>query len=273
MSKQQPTAGLMSAMRKHHFVLGLLTALVYLFLIGPLVIIMISSFSETKALVFPGKGFTLEWYAKVFTIGTFKNAAVLSIIIALAATFIALILGVPAAYAMNRFRFRGKELVKNIFLSPVLIPVIVLGFITLRYVVNQFHMPVIPSLLIGHTLLSIPYVMRVVTSSLANFDFSTEEAAGSLGATKVYAFFHIVLPNIKSGIASACIMAIINSFNNVSLSAFLTGPGVTMLPIEIMNYVEYHFDPTIAALATILMLITLGVMLLIERTLGLESVV
>ena len=94
-----------------------------------------------------------------------------------------------------------------------------------------------------------------------------------LGATRPYTFFHIVLPNIKSGIASACIMAVINSFNNVSLSAFLTGPGVNMLPIEIMGYVEYHFDPTIAALATIMMVATLGVMLLIEKTLGLQSVV
>ena len=100
-----------------------------------------------------------------------------------------------------------------------------------------------------------------------------EEAACSLGATRQYTFFHIVLPNIKSGIASACIMAVINSFNNVSLSAFLTGPGVNMLPIEIMGYVEYHFDPTIAALATIMMVATLGVMLLIEKTLGLQSVV
>ena len=98
-----------------------------------------------------------------------------------------------------------------------------------------------------------------------------EEAACSLGATREYTFFHIVLPNIKSGIASACIMAVINSFNNVSLSAFgSTGPGVNMLPIEIMGCVEYHFDPTIAALATIMMVATLGVMLLIEKTLGLQ---
>ena len=259
--------------RQHHWLLGVLTALIYIFLIGPLVVIMMASFSDTTALVFPGSGFTLKWYAQVFTISSFKDATVLSITIALAATLIALILGVPAAYALNRFRFPGKGLIKNIFLSPVLIPCIVLGFMMLRYVINQYNLEIIPSLLVGHTLLSIPYVMRVVTSSLANFDFSTEEAAGSLGATRPYAFFHIVLPNIKSGIASACIMAVINSFNNVSLSAFLTGPGVSMLPIEIMSYVEYHFDPTIAALATMLMVITLGVMLLIERTLGLESVV
>lgn len=258
---------------KKNGLLMVLTTLVYVFLIGPLVIIAAASFSDTNYLTFPGQGFTLRWYEQVLTTTSFINAAKLSLMIAIAGTAIALVLGLPAAYALNRYRFKGKEAIKTVFLSPVLIPCIVLGFVMLRYVVNQYHLPVIPSLLIGHTLLSIPYIMRVTTSSLANFDFAVEEAARNLGATQQYTFFHIVLPNIKSGIASACIMAIINSFNNVSLSAFLTGPGVNMLPIEIMSYVEYHFDPTIAALATIMMVITLGVMLLIEKTLGLQSVV
>ena len=247
---------------KKNKLLFLVTILVYLFLIGPLVVIMAASFSDTNYLKFPGEGFTLRWYQQVFTMSAFAKAARLSLFIALGGTAIALLFGLPAAYALNRYDFKGKNTIKTIFLSPVLIPCIVLGFIMLRYVVNQYDLAVIPSLLIGHTLLSIPYIMRVITSSLANFDFAVEEAACSLGATRQYTFFHIVLPNIKSGIASACIMAVINSFNNVSLSAFLTGPGVNMLPIEIMGYVEYHFDPTIAALATIMMVATLGVMLL-----------
>ena len=251
----------------------LITVLVYIFLIGPLLVIVSASFSDTTYLKFPGEGFTLEWYAQIMKIKAFGAAARMSVFIALAATLFALILGLPAAYALNRYRFSGKEALKAMFLSPVLIPCIVLGFVMLRYIVNRYHLPTVPSLLIGHTLLSIPYIMRVVTSSLANFDFATEEAAMILGATQGYTFFHIVLPNIKSGIASACIMAIINSFNNVSLSAFLTSAGVSTLPIEMMAYVEYHFDPTIAALATLMMAITLGVMLLIERTLGLQSVV
>ena len=193
--------------KKHHLTLGVITFLVYVFLIGPLLIIMASSFGEQNALVFPGKGFTLKWYQQVFQMRSFINSAVLSIEIALAATAIALLLGVPAAYAMNRYRFPGKNLIKTMFLSPVLIPCIVLGFIMLRYVISRWNLSVIPSLLIGHTLLSIPYVMRVVTSSLANFDFAMEEAAGNLGAARGYTFFHIVLPNIKSGIASACVMA------------------------------------------------------------------
>ena len=245
---------------KKNKLLFLVTVLVYLFLIGPLVVIMAASFSDTNYLKFPGEGFTLRWYQQVFTMSAFAKAAKLSLFIALGGTAIALLLGLPAAYALNRYNFKGKDAIKTVFLSPVLIPCIVLGFIMLRYVVNQYNLAVIPSLLIGHTLLSIPYIMRVVTSSLANFDFAVEEAACSLGATRPYTFFHIVLPNIKS-------------FNNVSLSAFLTGPGVNMLPIEIMGYVEYHFDPTIAALATIMMVATLGVMLLIKKTLGLQSVV
>ncbi|MCC8126123.1 MAG: ABC transporter permease [Clostridiales bacterium] len=251
----------------------IVTCLVYVFLLGPLLIIAAASFSDTSYLTFPGEGFTLRWYAQIFQVKSFISAAQMSLFIAVAATLIALILGLPAAYALNRYPVKGKEMIQSLFLSPVLIPVIVLGFIMLRYVVNQYNLPTVASLLVGHTILSIPYVMRVVTASLSSFDFAVEEAARSLGATQVYTFFHIVLPNIKSGIASACIMALINSFNNVSLSTFLTGAGVKMLPIEMMAYVEYHFEPTIAALSTLMMLVTLGVMLLIEKTLGLKSVV
>ncbi|MDD6283620.1 MAG: ABC transporter permease [Oribacterium sp.] len=250
----------------------LVTILVYFFLIGPLVIIMAASFSNTNYLTFPGQGFTLKWYAQVLGMSSFINAARTSIIIAVLSTLISLILGLPAAYALNRYSFRGKEAIQTAFLSPVMIPMVVLGFMMLRYVISVFHVPILPGLLIGHTLLGIPYVMRVITAALANFDFAIEEAAGSLGATKVYCFFHIILPNIQSAMASASIMAIINSFNNVSLSAFLTGPGINVLPIEMMSYVEFHFDPTIAALATLLMVATMAVMLIIERTLGLRSV-
>ena len=147
-------------MKKKNWSLMIITALVYVFLIGPLLVIAAASFSETKALKFPGQGFTLDWYKQVLTMSSFIEAAKLSVIIAIAATGIALLLGLPAAYALNRFRFRGKETLKTLFLSPVLIPVIVLGFIMLRYVINQYDLEVIPSLLIGHTLLSIPYVMR-----------------------------------------------------------------------------------------------------------------
>lgn len=137
---------------KKNKLLFLVTVLVYLFLIGPLVVIMAASFSDTNYLKFPGEGFTLRWYQQVFTMSAFAKAAKLSLFIALGGTAIALLLGLPAAYALNRYNFKGKDAIKTVFLSPVLIPCIVLGFIMLRYVVNQYNLAVIPSLLIGHTL-------------------------------------------------------------------------------------------------------------------------
>ena len=145
---------------KKNKLLFLVTILVYLFLIGPLVVIMAASFSDTNYLKFPGEGFTLRWYQQVFTMSAFAKAARLSLFIALGGTAIALLFGLPAAYALNRYDFKGKDTIKTVFLSPVLIPCIVLGFIMLRYVVNQYDLAVIPSLLIGHTLLSIPYHAR-----------------------------------------------------------------------------------------------------------------
>ena len=117
-------------MKKNKLLL-LVTALVYLFLIGPLLVIMAASFSDTNYLKFPGEGFTLKWYQQVFTMSAFASAAKLSVLIALGGTAIALALGLPAAYALNRYDFKGKDIIKTVFLSPVLIPCIVLGFIML----------------------------------------------------------------------------------------------------------------------------------------------
>ena len=111
---------------KKNKLLFLVTILVYLFLIGPLVVIMAASFSDTNYLKFPGEGFTLRWYQQVFTMSAFAKAARLSLFIALGGTAIALLFGLPAAYALNRYNFKGKDAIKTVFLSPVLIPCIVL---------------------------------------------------------------------------------------------------------------------------------------------------
>jgi putative spermidine/putrescine transport system permease protein len=124
--------------------------------------------------------------------------------------------------------------------------------------------------LIGHTIVILPYIIRVISSSLENFDYSIEEAAISLGAGGLKTFFIIILPNISSGMIAAFILAFINSFNNVPISIFLSGPGVSTLPIQMMSYVEYYFDPTVSALSVVLMIMTAILMFIIERTLGLS---
>jgi putative spermidine/putrescine transport system permease protein len=124
------------------------------------------------------------------------------------------------------------------------------------------------TLLIGHTAIVLPYVVRNVISTLVNFPPSIEEAAVSLGASRVRSFFIVVLPNITTGLISAFILTFITSFNNVPISLFLTGPGVSTLPIVMMTYMEYYFNPSIAALATILIAMTVGIVAISQKLLG-----
>lgn len=195
---------------------------------------------------------------------TFKT----SIIISLLGNLLALLLGVPAAYALSRYRFCGRDTLNAIFLSPVLIPGIVLGFTLLRYLIVVYGLPIYAGLLIGHTVIMLPFIIRVIASSLENFDFAVEEAAQSLGASRIYTFFKIVLPNIRSGILAAILIAFLESFNNVDISVFMTGPGISTLPIQMLTYVQNYFDPTIAAISVILMVLTAALMFVIERLMG-----
>lgn len=250
--------------------LKLFTLLVYFFLFAPLIIIVMTSFGPDDYIAFPPNGFSLKWFANIFTSDMFLRTFGISIQVAVIATILALILGIPSAYALSRFEFKGKSVIKNIFFSPIIVPGIVFGFSLFNYTVIKLRLPIYTSLLIGHTIVVIPYIIRVIASSLEGFDYAIEEAAMSLGAGKLKTFFIIVFPNITSGVIAAFMLAFINSFNNVPVSIFLTGPGVSTLPINMMSYVEYYYDPTVSALSVVLMLMTIGIMFVVERTLGLS---
>jgi putative spermidine/putrescine transport system permease protein len=243
--------------------------LVYIFLMGPLIIVLGASLSDTTFLTFPPQGLTLRWFERIFEIGAFRRTIVTSLQLAFAATALALLIGIPAAYALNRYRIQLPSWLSTVFVLPILVPEIVLGFSLLRSVAVGASAPIFLALLIGHTLIVLPYCVRVVSASLASFDFSVEEAAISLGSPPAKTFFTIVLPNIRSGVIAAFILAFITSINDVSTSLFLTGPGVSTLPIQILAHVEQFFDPVIASVSVLLMILTVAVMAIVERTLGL----
>ena len=140
----------------------------------------------------------------------------------------------------------------------------------LKYLIISYHLPIYLSLLIGHTVIMLPFIIRIIASSLSNFDFAIEEASLSLGAGWLKTFFTVVLPNIKSGIIAAVLIAFLESFNNVDISVFMTGPGISTLPIQMLTYVENNFDPTIAAISVVLMIFTGVFMFVIERLMGLS---
>lgn len=255
-----------------HPLLIVLTVLVYIFLIGPLIIIFGASVSDTSYLAFPPQGLTLHWFENIWQISAFRRTIITSLQVALLGTGLALLIGIPAAYALNRYRVQLPGWLSTVFVLPILVPEIVIGFSLLRSINVGAGVPVFVTLLIGHTLLVLPYVVRVISAALASFDFSIEEAAISLGSRPTKSFFTIVLPNVRAGVIAAFILAFITSINDVSVSLFLTGPGISTLPIQILAHVEQFFDPTIASVSVLLMVLTIIVMIIVERTLGLTIV-
>ena len=258
-------------MRKNKLSMGI-AMVVFAFLFFPLILIVVTSFGTEAAIKFPIKGFTLDWYANALRSESMIQSFFLSLRIGLLATVLALLIGIPASYALSRYSFKGKKLLKSFFLSPTIIPGIVVGYILFQFIVLSLGLPIAQGLLIGHFLISLPYIIRVVGSSMEQLDYSIEEVAWSLGCTKVRAFTKIVLPNVTSGIFAAFMLAFVNSFNNVPVSMFLSGPGVTMLPTSLLSYMEYNYDPTVSAISVMLMLLTIVLMIVIEKTLGLAAI-
>ncbi len=242
-----------------------------LILLGPFLVIFFASFEPTSTLRFPTTGFTLFWFKKVIAMPMFQKSFILSLRLAMLSSLLALLFGVPVGYVTARYDFRMKAFVELVTTLPVIIPGMVAGLALLRFFVLLNIFKIETTLLIGHTAIVLPYVVRSTISSLVNFPVSIEEAARSLGATPLRNFFLIVLPNIRVGIVSAFILTFITSFNNVPISLFLTGPGVSTLPIVMMTYMEYYYNPSIAALSTLLIGATLAVVLLAQKAFGISK--
>lgn len=247
--------------------------LVLAFLLGPFVVVFVAGFSADETLRFPPQSYGWRWMVHLAGVESFQRSLVTSLVVGFGSTTAALVLGVPAAYALSRQRFRGAQAVRGFLTLPVVVPGIIVGLALLNHGVLALDVPVTAALLLGHTTLLLPYTVRVVGASLANLRTDIDDAAFTLGATRTGAFFHVVLPNIRGGVAAAFVLAFITSFNQVPVSLFLTGPGVSTLPIEMMAYLETSYDPSIAALSTLLVLFTLVLVMVTEKALGISRYV
>ncbi|MCJ9669269.1 MULTISPECIES: ABC transporter permease [unclassified Neorhizobium] len=242
--------------------------LVIAFLIGPFLIIVAASFSAGETLAFPPQGFSLRWIAKVFTVESFRASFGMSLFLAIGGTAVALVLGIPASYALSRYKLPGAEIVRTIVSAPIIVPGIIVGLALLRYIVVPFQVGITLALFLAHTALVLPYAVRVVSASLDNLRSDIEEAAVLLGSSRIGAFFRVVMPNIRGGIMSAFILGFVTSFNQVPVSLFLSGPGVRTLPVDMIAYMEIVFDPSVAALSSLLAFLSIGIVFIAERFLG-----
>jgi putative spermidine/putrescine transport system permease protein len=254
-------------------------AVAFLYILLPLVSVTWLSFYSQEIPSFPPEGYTLHWFGAITGNDRFINGLLLSLELGVIATALGLLVSVPAALCIANYRFRGREVLNSLLLSPLMVPGVVLG--TAIYI---FHveteiatgLPILGSLgglVWGHVLITIPWIVRLVTASLAGFDRTLEEAAQSLGATPLRTFWRITLPSILPGIVAGAMFAFVSSFGNLEMSLFLVGPGRTTLPIAILQYLQWKIDPTIAAISVLQILLVAIALLITDRFVRLSRVV
>lgn len=227
-----------------------------LFLMLPTLILIPMSFSESAQLRFPPQGFTLRWYENLFTSPTWTTPTIVSFQVALISCIFATVLGTLAAFALVRGRFPGRGLLYGMILSPMIVPVIVVA-IGMFAVFVRWRIAGSPlALLIAHTALALPFVVVNVNSSLSTMERNLELASLNLGAGPLRTFRYVTLPQILPGVLAGALFAFITSWDEVILAIFLTSPVFQTLPVVIWSQVQETVDPTVAAVATLLTVVS-----------------
>lgn len=248
----------------------LAATLVAIFLLAPLVVPIAISFSDTAFVTFPPKGFTLRWYWKILNEPEFTSSFRFSVMLAIIATLGSLVLGIPTAIGLVRYQFPGRAMIQSLVLSPLVFPMLVTGIALLRLFTTINSQSSLLNLTLGHVLVTIPYVIRTVSSSLVLLDPSIEDAARTLGASRLETFWRITRPQIMPGIVAGAIFAFVTSFDNYPVSMWLADAVNIPLPLMIFTLTSRFFDPGIAAIATLMILLSVALILIMEKVTGLR---
>jgi putative spermidine/putrescine transport system permease protein len=254
-----------------------MTCAVLAFLLAPLVVVFITAFSAANYISFPPQGISTRWFSELFHRREFVDSLFLSLKIALITAVVSTCLGGMAAIALVRFRFAGREFLQGLFMSPLVLPGVIIGIALLQFF-SQLWIAGAPlstravSVVIGHVIITVPYAIRLISASLTGQDPSLELAARGLGATPIVAFFRVTVPLISTGLLSSAVFTFLVSFDNVTISVFLATPQMVPIPVRVYTMMENVTTPLVASVSSVLMLITVVMIVLIERSLGLQKV-
>lgn len=248
----------------------IVVALLCAFILAPTIVVAVTSFGSSEIMAFPPRSWTLRWYWQAIARPEFRNAAWNSLWIATLAVVIATPIAVAASLALVRGKLPGRELVQTALLAPLVVPSIVIG-LSILLASSRFETPMMEArLLAAHVLVTLPYLLRTVTSSLVRLDPVTEEAGRIFGADSLRTFWLVTLPALRPGIIAGIIFGFIISFDNVSISLFLASAKTNTLPLSLMSYIEYNLDPSVAAVSTLLIAMALIAAIVLERLAGLR---
>jgi len=257
-----------------YLLFGGLIAVGLLYLVVPVLIALAMSLDPRDFLGrFPPPGLSLRWYREFFTDPYYLNALRNTAIVALFTTIISTAIGVVAAVLIDRYRFPGRDLLSAFFLSPLIVPNVIIGFALLLFFSLLGIFDGFVRLVGGHVIITLPYTIRTTLASLVGIRRSLTEAAMSLGATERQAFWSITCPLAKTGIVAGAIFVFSVSVDDLALSLFLVDPHSTTLPVALLTSMRVRFNLTIAAASGVMVLLTLGLVLLLDRIVGLDRLI
>ena len=248
--------------------LRLLAALGYALLLAPAFVVLVISFSAGDFLTFPPPGLSTRWYAALLSNAELMAALRNSTILALAVAALSLLAGIPAAYAIARLRFPGRDALAALIAAPLLLLTLVLGLALLLALQPLKLAATWPGLVLAHSVVALPFAVRIMTTAFAAVPREVEEAAWTLGATPLRAALRVTLPVAAPGAVAAGALCFLVSFDETVISLFLVGPRLSTLPVEMFRYAENRTDPLVAALAMALIGVALFVVLAVERLVG-----
>jgi putative spermidine/putrescine transport system permease protein len=250
----------------------LFNAVVVAFVLTPLVVVCLVAFTPTDTLAVPWGAYSLRWFRAVFDHGDLVQSFWNSLLVAaLAATF-SVLLAIPAGLAIARHDFPGRQAINGLLMSPLIVPHLVLGVAMLRLFALLDVRGSALWLTLAHVVIVTPYALRLMVAALAGMDGSVEQAAQSLGAGRWTVFRRITLPLMLPGVTGGWMLAFINSFDEVTMSIFITSPQTVTLPVRMYMLATESIDPMMAAVSALIVALTAAVMLLLDRLYGLDKV-
>lgn len=252
----------------------IIAGIVFFYMLLPAFIVVASGLNAGNYLTFPPQGLSLRWIVNFLTTETFRNAYLLSMGLGGFSALASTILGTMVALVLSRYRFPGRTALQAFFLSPLLLPGVVLGLALYTY---YLMLPIglsrtLWGLMVGHVLVTMPFVIGTVSAALHNFDVSLEDAARSLGASAFGAFWRVTMRILSSSITAAFLFSFIVSFGQFEMSLFLSTPNLTPLPIAMYISLRYKFDPTAAAAGTFAIILVVVSMLITSRLTNLSKI-
>jgi len=252
-------------------VVGAMTIVAYLYMLGPIVVVIVESFNASDQMRFPPQGWSLRWFHALAANTDFLTSFRVSLVLGVITAVIATVAGTLAAYALVRHRRPSQAGIETLLLAPLYVPRVLLGMALLLTLSKLNLTGSLLGMAIGHVLITLPFVVRTVSASLAGVDPATEEAARILGATWRQAFLRVTAPLMRSGVMAGAVFAFIISFSDVYLALFIAGPSTITLPLRLFNYMEWEQTPLVAAVSTVQVVLILAVMIIAEKVVGLSS--